>query len=129
MNTNGNGWHRNITIPATSTDIPLYNMQGYVARVSFLETTGTSSATFNLWDGSGLGGQLIASFQLPAGQSVNIRFSPYDFPFDGGLFLDMTSGSIQGCVTVRTPHHNEVMGTPVVLVNPEVLSVSVTPSS
>lgn len=128
MRTNGLGWHRNITIPVTTADIPLYNLQGYVCRVSFRETTGTASAVFNIYDGSGTTGQLIACFQLPAGQSANFRYNPYDLPFDGGLYLNMVSGSIQGAVTIQTPAKNESIGLPVVLVNPEVLSLTVTPS-
>lgn len=68
---------------------------------SFTETTGAVSAVVELHQGNDVTGQIIAVYDLSAGQSV------YDLaPGEGiycpiGLFVAVTAGTIRGGVTVR----------------------------
>ena len=121
-------WHTVIPLNTVTTSQQLYYAGGYVARVALRESTGAAPAVVEVYDGSGTNGVLIDSINLASGASLEVRFNPWDYPFDGGLYLSVVSGSVRGSFTICANHHSDLGVTPVVLINPEVLSVSVTPA-
>jgi hypothetical protein len=85
---------------AASGTIQLDNGHGLVRRLSVRETTGTTTATIDVYDGSGTGGILIDSIALSAGQSTRDYYLKDEYPYDGGLFLNVT-GACKGTYVVR----------------------------
>ena len=120
-------WHTNIPLNAVSASTQLYYAGGYVARLSLREATGSAPVSLQIYDGSNTSGVLIDAPYLAANGWSETRFNPWDYPFDGGLYLNVVSGSVSGCITIVAKDHEHAGITPVVLVNPEVLSVTLSP--
>jgi hypothetical protein len=118
----------NIPTPNPATSVQLDNTGGRVIRVSLRELTGTAGAVLDVYDGTGTGGVLLDTISLSAGQSTRDYYRLHQYPYYGGLFLDVVSGSFKGTFTVAHSDHWATEGEPVLMVNPEVLSVTVTPS-
>ena len=72
----------------------------YLAGWSFRETTGTTSAQFDLFDGNDGNGILIASISLAAGESTRDTIGGHLLTVLTGLFLVVNSGTITGTVWV-----------------------------
>lgn len=101
---------------------------GRLRRLSARETSGTVAAVFDIYDGYGVGGILLDTISLTAGQSTRDRYEHEEYVFDNGLYLNVVSGTFKASFTVHLSDHWEREGMPVVLVNPDVLSVTVGPS-
>lgn len=97
-----------------------------MVRLSLMESTGTAPATVRLWDGASTTGQLKDPISLSAGQSTRDYYKLYQYRYENGLFLEIVSGAVEGCVDVipwdKWPHHHE----PLIVVSPEVLVASLT---
>lgn len=108
-----------INVPAASGS--LTNIPGCIRFWSLRDTTVSSGSVFELWDGSGVGGQYVGSFSTTAGQSFRDFIDEHALPFDGGLYYSLLSGSIVGQITVDIGHpHNHNEPRPVFIVASEV---------
>jgi hypothetical protein len=103
------------------------NTGGRVRRLSVRETSGSAAAAFDIYDGTGTGGVLIDTIALSAGQSTRDYYRSWEYPYDGGLWLQVVSGTFKGVFVVEHSDDWSREGEPMVLVNPEVLSITVTP--
>lgn len=122
--------HRvNLSTPNPAVSGQLDNTGGQIRRVSVAETSGAANAAFRLFDGSGVGGQLLDSYTILAAQSARDQYRFGEYPYHNGLYLKVDSGSIQIAFTVWHSDDWEHEGDPVIMLNPEVLAVSFSPSS
>ena len=89
---------QSVAIPTTTTDVQILGGMCLLMGWAFVETTGSAAATFDLYDGVGSGGQLVAPLSLSSGQSTRDLMTGSGIEIRGGLFLDMLTGSIKGAV-------------------------------
>jgi hypothetical protein len=115
----------NLPIDTTTTSRVIDATRGQVLRLSTRETTGTAAAVFEMYDGSSDKGTLLDTISLSAGQSTRDYYRHWEYPYYGGLYLAVLSGSIRGGVTVLHSDDWDHVGEPVVLVNPEVLALTI----
>lgn len=90
-----------ITVPVTSTSSLALTGDVLLCGYSLTESTGAAPAAFSLFDGQDATGQLLATVNLSAGQSVVDAL-----PFPGlyctrGVFVSVVLGSVSGVVWVR----------------------------
>lgn len=109
--------------PAVS--VQLDNTRGMVRRVAVRETTGTSYATVEVYDGSGTNGVLLDVITLSPNQSARDPYRVDEYPYYGGLYISVVAGSVKGSFTVWHWHDYENVGEPVVMINPEVFALQV----
>lgn len=102
--------------------------RGRVVRLSVRETSGTNPAAFDVYDGDGPTGTLIDSVSLSAGQSTRDYYRDWEYPFDGGLYLDVISGTFKGTYVVQYHREGDVWGMPVIIVASDVGIVELPPS-
>lgn len=121
------GWTVNLPTANPAVSAQIDNTGGRVVRVSVRETSGVNPAIFDVYDGTGTGGVLIDTIALNPGQSTRDDYDHLQYPFDGGLYLNVVEGTFKGTFTVRHSDDWDHEGMPVILVNPNVLSVSVGP--
>lgn len=89
------------------------------------ETSGASTATFRLWDGSNNGGAMVAPFTLQPNESVREFPGFHSLPYRVGLFLEILSGTIEGQVTVVPwSERDGEWGVPVIVVGSVDLTVN-----
>lgn len=85
-------------VPTSTSGLVVVTLPCYVFGWSFEETTGTAAARVALRNARSSDGSSVVQLPLTAGQATR------DWPglpglwFEGGLFVDVSSGSIQGCV-------------------------------
>lgn len=84
--------------------LPLVSGSGCITWHSTYETTGTTAATYAIYDGPPSGEQLIMEVTLSAGQSTRDWIGLHNVPFIEGLWLTVVSGSIGGSVTAWVDH-------------------------
>lgn len=89
---------RTIPVDTTTTSKVLAAGLTLVRFWSFRETTGGAPAVFELFDGSGPNGALIASISLSQGESTRDPLPNSGCAAFAGLYLDVISGSIRGAV-------------------------------
>jgi len=94
-----------------------------VRRYSWRETSGTTGAIFELYDGSGAGGILVDTIALSAGQSTRDYFLSDEYEYYGGLYLLVVSGTFKGVVVVEPWHQDEDSGMPVIVVGSVTVNV------
>lgn len=97
---------------------------GHVLRISLRETTGAASAVVRFWDGSQAAGILLDSIALTPGQSTRDMYRSHQYRYTIGLFIQVVSGLVEGAVVIGKHEHGECPGDPIVLMNPEVLALS-----
>lgn len=111
--------------PAITASRQLDYSGGRVVRWALTEATGTAGATVRLFDGSGDSGVLRNTITLLANESTEDEYKLFQFRYENGLYLQVVSGSVEGCFDVIPwavwPHHYE----PIVVVSPEVLVAQV----
>ena len=115
----------NTNVPAVSG--LLDNTGGRVRRLSVRETSGSTSAIFDVYDSSTANGKLLDTIALTAGQSTRDYYRGREYVYETGLYLSVVSGTFKGVFVVEHSDDWDHEGEPMVLVNPEVLSVTVTP--
>jgi hypothetical protein len=119
---------RFVTLPTNNpATTGLYtNTGGHVRRISVRETSGTANAVFELYDGSGVNGKLLDSVSLTPGQSTRDVYAGWEYFFETGLYLSVVSGTFKGTIVIENSDDWSQEGEPVLMVNPEVLALSVT---
>ena len=75
---------------------------GYVVLYGYSvkESTGTASAEVDLLNGASSAGDLAIPITLSAGQSTEDWFGPQGLHMPGGVYQNVTSGSIAGSLFV-----------------------------
>lgn len=120
-------WSVNVSLPALSAGLVVDNTAGCLYRLTVSESTGGAAAAFDIYDGSTANSILVATVKLAAGATYDQWWDPWVFPYDNGLFLNVTSGTIRGGLTVLHVDRGDAKAKPVVMVNPEVYQVTVAP--
>lgn len=107
---------RTIAFPALAADKQLYNQGGMIRRTSFRETTGTTPAVFQLWDGTGVSGILLDPVTLGANESTRDQYKWDEYPIVGGIFAHVISGSVDVVIVITPEHECDDWGEPVVVI-------------
>jgi hypothetical protein len=68
---------------------------------NFTETTGAAAAKVRLWSGASSTGTLLLSLGLAAGASASQWTTGPGVLADGGVYLEVVSGSVEGAVFVH----------------------------
>lgn len=91
-----------INLPAASA--LLTPISGCVLGWSIKDTTVSSGSAFDLWDGSGVASQYLATFTTNANESFRDDYQKHHLPIKAGLYFSLLSGTIVGQVTVLLDH-------------------------
>jgi hypothetical protein len=91
-----------VTVPTTTTSQQIVTYGGTLLAMVMEETTGTANARFELWDGVSTDGSYMGPWRLGAGQSFDNVYPEHGLRFVGGIFLNVTSGSIAGALQLGT---------------------------
>lgn len=118
------GYSQALPFNLTAASQQLDNTGGRVSRYSLRDLTTTGGSVIEVYDGTSVNGILLDSIALTAGQSTRERFEEAEYCFDGGLFVNVVSGQVKGTIVVKHSDDWGREGKPVILVNPEVLSLS-----
>lgn len=92
-----------ITVPATGSQRVLGG-PSLLMGWSFLETTGTASASVEVWDGADTTAQLVAVVSLVAGESTRDWLGPGGVYCSEGLFVNVLTGAVRGTLWARMRH-------------------------
>lgn len=92
-----------LPVPTTTADLTLLTMEVRLCGWSLLETTGAASASALIRNGAGAANEIAAAVALAQGSSETIWLGDRGVRCDGGLFLDVLAGSLQGTLWVRLP--------------------------
>jgi hypothetical protein len=111
---------RNVPLGAPVVSRLVDYSRGCVRRLSVRETTGAAGASFQVFDGSGIGGQLIDTVSLLAGQSTRDYYRCGEYPYETGLYINVVSGTFEGVVVLRAHHGASECPEPVLIVASEV---------
>lgn len=76
----------------------LDNAAGLITYWVWRETTGGASATIELYDGSSVGGLLLATIQLNPAESTRDYLGVHAVPYRTGLYLSLVAGVAKGQV-------------------------------
>jgi hypothetical protein len=87
-----------LNFPAASAVIA--GFYGCVLWHSSVESTGSASAEYSLWDGSNTSGPLLMDITLTASQSTRDYIHKHHLPFRSGLYFDLVSGAVRGSMAV-----------------------------
>lgn len=98
-----------ISAPATTTSYPFFGRGGRLYGWAFQETTGAAPATFELFDGTGSGGQSILPATLTVNQSFRDIWGKPGIEIRTGLFMNVTAGSVRGSVYVLGLSVDEIL--------------------
>ena len=82
----------------------LYNGSGCLTLHASRETTGTTAAVYQLWDGASNQGTLIVPVSLSASESTRDFFPSHLVPFKTGLYFELVSGTIEGAIGICFEH-------------------------
>lgn len=83
---------------------PLVGGSGCLTWHSTYETTGTATASYELYDESITSGQQLAYVTLAANESTRDFIGLHALPFLGGLFYKQVSGAVGGSLTAWVDH-------------------------
>ena len=89
-----------LNFPTTTASETLLNRAGILAGWSIYETTGSATATVDLYDGTGNGGVFMARISLGNGAVSTQAVGTIPLRFSNGLALVVVSGSVAGSVWV-----------------------------
>lgn len=101
------GWSAPIPVyvPATAADAQIVSTEVRLCGWSFRETA-AAVATFNLVSGDSANGRVGAVINLAAAGNSNEWMGDYGVRFEGGIFLDRLTGTVEGVVWLRFPMPN-----------------------
>jgi hypothetical protein len=91
---------RSLQLAATTTDVLLISGRVLLKGWAVRETTGAAVAAFTIRDGLGATGLMVAPVNLAANESSREWFGEAGLVLEGGVFIDVTAGSIEGAVWV-----------------------------
>lgn len=83
-------------VASTGTGVRVMSSPGRIAGFSVRETTGAGPALVMLHDGADIGGDLVMTISLSAGESARDWFWPGGISLTYGLFVEVATGSIEG---------------------------------
>ena len=95
-----------IQLPSPWASAQLDYGAGRIKWWSFRETTGTTSAVFDLYDGTSAAVNPLLTFSLGPGESTRDFVGSHLIPYHVGLWLAVTSGTVLGAMqTDDLPKH------------------------
>ena len=83
-------------VASDGTGVRVMSSPGRIAGFSVRETTGAAAALVKLRDGADIGGDLVMTISLSAGESARDWFWPGGISLTYGLFCEVTTGAIEG---------------------------------
>jgi|GEM_PF-6712720 hypothetical protein len=83
-------------VAGAGTGVRVMSSPGRIAGFSVRETTGAAAALVKLHDGADIGGDLVMTISLSAGESARDWFWPGGISLTYGLFCEVTTGAIEG---------------------------------
>jgi hypothetical protein len=89
-----------VPIPTTVANVNVSSRAALLRGWSFRETTGVAAASIDILDGNDPGGELLATINLSAGQSIRENAPGYGVLVEMGPFLRVNSGSVQGAMWI-----------------------------
>ena len=92
---------RSFSWPASTTTVRLAAGSWYLHGWGVLETTGTASATVEIWDGTDTTGQLVVPIALSSGQSARDWIGLDGIAMYAGMLINVVSGSVRGTLWAR----------------------------
>lgn len=89
------------TIPISGADQSMGDHPNVAWYLGFTlrETTGTDGAVVEIYDGSSTSGELIEVITLSPNESDRV-WMPSGIKVESGLYIEIVSGSVRGCVRV-----------------------------
>lgn len=110
------GWSRTLPLYPKAVTGQLDNTSGRVVRASFRNLSTTTEAVFRLFDGTGPTGPLLDTISLAPKESTRDYYRAWEYPFDGGLYVQVVSGTFEGTIVVHHSEPGEGRGDPVIVV-------------
>lgn len=92
---------RVIPVGVTTAGLLLMGPRAILYGWTFRETTGTAAAEVRIRNGQSASGVLAASIGLAEGASVSQGAADPGMLMDGGVYLEVVSGSVEGSVFAR----------------------------
>lgn len=74
-----------------------------VTRWNFDQPAGSTAAVVDVYDGTGTGGIRILRVDVPIASSAHGSLSPPYIPTLGGIYLDVSGGTVDGTITIEIP--------------------------
>ena len=105
-----------IAVANPPTSAILDNSGGWLTWFAWQETSGVSSAAFQLIDGSTAAGRLLCPVSLNPSESTRDWIGPHALPYETGLYLNVISGTIEGSLIVVSRDQREEYAMPVVVI-------------
>lgn len=96
---------QSIHLPAASG--PIITGSGYITYWSVLDTTVSSGSIFSIIDGNATDGQGLIKVATIAGQSTSEYIHRLHLCYKQSLYFKLTSGTIDGDITVHACDSNE----------------------
>lgn len=90
-----------VPVPTTTSDKTPYTTRGQLTGWSFRETTGSATATVELYDGSSTGDILLASIALASAGTAQQGPGSSGVRIRNGVYLHVVSGSVKGTLYIR----------------------------
>lgn len=96
---------RVVSVPFTAitAGFSITTMDCRVLSYNFEESTGAASAVVDIYDGTNTGGIRLRRIALASGQSKEGSIDPPYVPTLAGLWINVTSGSVSGTITIAIP--------------------------
>lgn len=98
---------RKVSWAATTANIDLVQRVDRILFWSFRETTTAAVARLRLHDGSDANADLIVPISLSADQSTRDWLGPQGIPCRAGVYLEMITGTVEGCIVVAVKHEGD----------------------
>jgi len=96
---------RLLSLPSPFASSQLDYGAGRVRWWSFRETTGTTAAVFDLYDGTSAAlNQVLLTVSLGPGESTRDFVGHHLIPYETGLYLNVTSGTVLGALQTDELH-------------------------
>jgi len=88
--------YRSLVAVSGGPGVRVMSSPGRIAGFSVRETTGAAPALVKLHDGPDIGGDLVMTISLSAGESARDWFWPGGISLTYGLFAEIATGAIEG---------------------------------
>lgn len=85
---------RPVSQRAVTADVQLVGMGGRLMGWALRESTGSSFAGIEFYDGSGIGGQLIAPVNVGQGGFLPFWYGDLGIDIEQGIFMHVVAGSV-----------------------------------
>ena len=93
----GSGGVKNVDISGVDQQVVAVRFSRYFG-FSVRETSGAAAAMLRIHEGTNATGDILDVIDLKAGESAREWYGPQGIDADGGIFVDVVSGAVEGSV-------------------------------